>query len=87
VINAVTAKDAAGHIASVNLEDDKGKVIVKAGATITAADAKKLASVKDKVTWPVKAKVTSEVIYLDAAAEEMVTIANSTEKIDENGYF
>src|SRR5665811_1724901 len=28
VINAVTAKQAAGHIAAVNLEDEKGKVIV-----------------------------------------------------------
>ena len=36
VINAVTAKDAAGHIAREDLEDEKGKVIVKAGAKITA---------------------------------------------------
>ena len=48
VINAVTAKDAAGHIASHNLEDEKGKVIVKAGAKITAADAKKLVSRLEK---------------------------------------
>jgi DNA-directed RNA polymerase subunit beta len=39
VINAVPAKQAAGHIARVDLEDDKGKVIVKAGATITGAQA------------------------------------------------
>lgn len=87
VINAVTAKDAPGHIASVNLEDAKGKVIVKAGATITAADAKKLAAVKDQVTWPVKAKVTDDVIYLDAAAEEAAIIANSTEPVDDDGHF
>ena len=47
VINAVTAKEAAGHIAAVNLEDEKGKVIVKAGAVITAAAAKKLAASKE----------------------------------------
>lgn len=87
VINAVTAKDAVGHIASVNLEDAKGKVIVKAGTKITAADAKKLAAIKDQVTWPVKAKVTNEVVYLDAAAEESAIIANSTEPVDDNGYF
>lgn len=87
VINAVTAKDAAGHIARVNLEDEKGKVIVKAGATITPADAKKLATVKNQVTWPVRAKVTNEVIYLDASAEESATIANATEELDDNGYF
>ena len=32
VINAVTAKDIVGHIAADDLDDDKGKVIVKAGA-------------------------------------------------------
>jgi hypothetical protein len=36
---------------------------VKAGATITEADAKKLANVKKQVTWPVKAVVTKEVVY------------------------
>jgi DNA-directed RNA polymerase subunit beta len=87
VINAVTAKDAAGHVASVNLEDEKGKVIVKAGAAITTADAKKLATIKNQVTWPVRAKVTEEVMYLDAAAEESAIIANSTEAVDEQGYF
>ncbi len=39
VINSVTAKDAAGHIARFDLEDEKGKVIVKAGTKITAAQA------------------------------------------------
>ena len=35
VTNAATSKNAVGHIAAVNLEDEKGKVIVKAGAVIT----------------------------------------------------
>lgn len=87
VINAVTAKDAAGHIARVNLEDGNGKVIVKAGATITAADAAKLAAVKSQITWPVKAQVTDEVEYLDAYDEESAVIAGSGNEIDENGYF
>ncbi len=87
VVNAVPAKNAAGHIASVDLEDAKGKVIVKAGQTISAAQAAKLAAVKDQHTWPVKAKVTSEVIYLDAAAEESTVIAGAGEEFDENGYF
>ena len=87
VINAVTAKDAAGHIASVNLEDQDGKVIVKAGSTITAADAKKLEAVKERVTWPVKAVVTDEVEYLDAADEEQAVIASAGEEIDDNGHF
>ncbi len=87
VINAVQAKNAVGHIAAVNLENEKGKVIVKAGAKITAEAAKRLAKVKGQVTWPVKAKVTNEVVYLDAAGEESVVIASAGEKIDDKGYF
>lgn len=87
VVNAVTAKEAAGHIASVNLEDEKGKVIVKAGSKITEADAKKLAAVKDQATWPVKAKVSSDIVYLDAYEEERTVIASSDSEISEDGYF
>lgn len=87
VLNAVTAKKAAGRIASVDLEDQKGKVIVKAGKKITAADAKKLAAQKHQVTWPVKAQLTKEVIYLDAAEEEKAVIASAGEKTDKDGYF
>jgi DNA-directed RNA polymerase subunit beta len=87
VVNAVSADKAAGYIASVNLEDDKGKVIVKAGAKITAADAKKLAAVKDRATWPVKATVTEEIVYLDASEEDSAVIANSTEEVGDDGFF
>ncbi len=87
VVNSVTAVNAAGHIAAVNLEDAAGKVIVAAGQTITEAQAKKLASVTKQATWPVKAKVTSEVVYLDAVAEEAAVIAGAGEELDEGGYF
>lgn len=87
VVNAVTAKDAPGHIASVDLEDEKGKVIVKAGKTITKDDAKKLSEVKSKITWPVKAKVTKEIEYLDASMERTAVIAGAGNVIDANGYF
>ncbi len=86
VVNAVTAKDAAGHIAKVDLEVN-GKVVVKAGAKITEADAKKLAAAKDQVTWPVKAKVTKEVVYLDAYEEEKGVIAGAGNAVDTDGYF
>ncbi len=86
VTNAVTAKDAAGHIAAVDLEVG-GKTVVKAGAIITADAAKKLATVKEQVTWPVQAVVTSDVVYLDAAAEEAAVIAGAGEVLDENGRF
>ncbi len=87
VVNAVTPKEAVGHIAVVNLEDAKGKVIVKAGAKITADQAKKLATVTTQKTWPVKAQVTSKVEYLDASGEESSVIASAGEELDKDGYF
>lgn len=87
VINAATAKDIVGHTAAVDLENEKGTVLVKAGKVVTAADAKKLAAVKNQITWPVKAKVTDKVEYLDAAAEEKAVIASAAEAYDDNGYF
>lgn len=86
VINSVAAKDAAGYIAAHDLEVD-GKVVVKAGAKITADNAKKLATVKDQATWPVKAVVTKEVVFLDAAAEEVAVIAGAGEEVDADGFF
>ena len=87
VINAVSAKDAAGHTASVDLKNEKGKVIVKKNTVITPAAAKLLAAVKTQATWPVKAKVTDQIIYLDAAEEESSVIAGAGNEIDSNGYF
>jgi DNA-directed RNA polymerase subunit beta len=87
VINAVTTKDIVGHIAREDLNDEKGKVLVKSGTKITAADAAKLAKVTGKATWPVKAKVTKDIVYLDAYEEESTIIAGGGSDIDENGYF
>lgn len=86
VINAAAAKDLPGHIAAVNLEDADGKVVVKAGAEITKADADKLAKVTTQKTWPVKAKITDEIEYLDAADEEVAVIAGAGVPT-ENSYF
>ena len=87
VVNAATAANSVGHIAAWDLADPKGKVIVKGGAKITAADAKKLAVIKSQVTWPVKAKVTNEIVFLDAYAEESSIIASAGEDVDKEGYF
>lgn len=87
VINAATAVDAPGHIAAVDLEDADGKVIVAAGKIITEADAAKLAKVERQITWPVRAKVTSDIIFLDAFDEEGAVIAGAGVDLDENGYF
>jgi DNA-directed RNA polymerase subunit beta len=87
VTNAVTAKDAVGHIAAVNLEDEKGKLLVKAGAKISASDAAKLAKVSSRTTWPVKAQVTNKIVYLDAFDEESAVIAGGGNDVNEDNYF
>jgi DNA-directed RNA polymerase subunit beta len=87
VINAVPTKDAVGYTAAVDLEDEDGKAIVKADDKITEAAAKKLAAVKGRATWPVRAVVAKDVVYLDAAEEEAAVIASAGEVVDENGHF
>ncbi len=87
VISAATPKDIVGMTASVNLEDESGKVLVKAGSKVTAEDAKKLAAVKSRTTWPVKAVVTEEIVYLDADEEARAVIASASEQVDDNGHF
>ncbi|GAC1386657.1 MAG: DNA-directed RNA polymerase subunit beta [Candidatus Saccharimonadales bacterium] len=87
VINSVTAKDAAGHTAAADFENEDGKILVKKGSKITAEAATKLQAVKNQITWPVKAVVTAKVEYLDAAAEEVSVIAGAGEAYDANGHF
>ena len=87
VITSVTAKNSVGEVARVNLENEKGAVIVKAGEKITEAQAKKLAEVKKQVLWPVKPYATSEIVYLDAADEESAVIAGAGNRINEDNTF
>lgn len=86
VVNAVTAKDAVGYIAREDIEDENGKTLVKAGKTITDADSKKLAKL-DKKTFPIKPKVTKEIVYLDADEELDAVIAGAGSEVTEDGYF
>ncbi len=81
----VTAKDAIGEIATVDLEVD-GKVVVKAGKTITAADAKKLEKAKDQATWPVKPRLNKKAVYLDSDEEQAATIAGAGTQTDDDGF-
>ncbi len=87
VANALPASKLAGHVASHDLENEKGTVVVKKGQKITEAAAKKLAAIKSQATWPIRAVVTSEVVYLDAAEEDQAIIASAGEPIDSDGYF
>lgn len=86
VVNEATPAKAVGEIARRQVKDSKGAVLVKAGEKITEATAKKL----DKAgveTVPVKARVTKEVVYLDAFDEERAVIAPANTKVQEDGYF
>ncbi len=87
VINHASVKDIVGHIAITDYVNERGTVIVKAGKTITKSDAEKLSKVKGQVTWPVKAKVTDEVVYMDAVGEESAVIAGAGNEFDNDGYF
>lgn len=86
VINKVKPTEATGHIARTTIKDDKGTVIVKPGDKITDATAKKLAKL-NLDTVPVKAKVTTKVVYLDAADEADKVITEAATPVGEDGYF
>src|SRR5665213_1281137 len=87
VTNSVTAKSSVGNIARFDLEDEKGKVIVKAGAKITAAQAAALGKVKNQITWPIKPYLSTEILFLDASEEENAVIASADAKFDDQGFF
>ncbi|MBI2007909.1 DNA-directed RNA polymerase subunit beta [Candidatus Saccharibacteria bacterium] len=87
VVNAVTAKQAVGHIAATDLKNARGTIIIKRGAVITPVAAKKMTAVKERKSWPVKAKLTNEIVFLDAAEEEQAIIAGAGNEVDTNGYF
>jgi DNA-directed RNA polymerase subunit beta len=86
VINEVAPSDSVGHIARTTIKDAAGEVIVKPGDTITQAQAKRLAQL-DEATVPVKAKVSDEVVYLDAADEDKTVITEAGTRFDDDGYF
>jgi DNA-directed RNA polymerase subunit beta len=86
VMNEVEAASAAGEIASANVKDDKGTVLVKKGDKLTEATAKKLVKAGIE-SVPVKARLTDQIVYLDAADEEKCVIAQAKTPVDEDGYF
>ena len=81
-----TPANTEGEVLRENVTDANGTVVGKTGETITKELAKKL---KDtgKQTIPVKARVTNEVVYLDAFTEERGTTTAATTKLDDNGFF
>ena len=86
VISAVAPKDAEGKTTSKDVLDVDGKVVVKADKEITKADIKKLAKL-DRQTVPVKAQVTTDIVYLDATDEQSAVIAGAGQEYDKDGFF
>ncbi|MFH2063060.1 MAG: DNA-directed RNA polymerase subunit beta [bacterium] len=78
-------QSAVGEIARGDIADG-GKVLVKAGAEISAADAKSLAKTSLK-TLLVKSRVTDEIVYLNAFTEEKSITTSATTRLDDRGYF
>ncbi|MBP9827141.1 DNA-directed RNA polymerase subunit beta [Candidatus Saccharibacteria bacterium] len=86
VINKTSPDKSVGEVARKAISDKKKAVIVKAGETISAAQAKKIAAAGIEEVL-VRARVTKEISYLDAFDEERAVIAPANTSKDENGYF
>jgi len=79
--------DAADEIALFDVKDESGAVLVKAGETITSKMAKDLAKQKHLTEIRIKARLTNEIVDLDAFEEEQLIIGDSSVETDEKGYF
>ncbi|OIP79966.1 MAG: DNA-directed RNA polymerase subunit beta [Parcubacteria group bacterium CG08_land_8_20_14_0_20_48_21] len=79
-----------GELLRADVADPKtGKILAQSGEKITAKLAAELAKhAKDGLdALTVKARVTNEVVYLDAFTEEQHITAAATVPLDDNGYF
>jgi len=80
-------KSAAGEIARGDIKDpESGKTLVAAGDEISKADAQKLAK-SSLAAITVKARVTKDIVYLNAFAEEKAITTSATTPIDAKGFF
>ncbi|MBU1038849.1 DNA-directed RNA polymerase subunit beta [Patescibacteria group bacterium] len=70
-----------------DIVNEQGKVLFKAGEKVTAEMAKKIKEVKGLTTVALVPRVTEEIIWLDAFAEERHITTAATTPIDEMGYF
>ncbi|MFA7286400.1 MAG: DNA-directed RNA polymerase subunit beta [Patescibacteria group bacterium] len=82
------AKETTGEIVRLDVVHPKtGKVIAKAGTTVTAALAKDIAAVSEVETVALKPRITGEIVYLDAFTNQRHTTTAATTPITEDGYF
>ncbi len=80
-------KDAVDEIAAEDILNEKGDVILTAGETITQKAAKEAAKNEAQKEIKVKARLTSDIMYLDAFEEEHLVIGQAGIETDEKGYF
>ncbi|HYF05216.1 MAG TPA: DNA-directed RNA polymerase subunit beta, partial [Patescibacteria group bacterium] len=80
-------KDGVGEISLFDVHDDKNNVVVAAGDTITEKSAKALAKIDGLSQIRIKPRVTDKMQYMDAYAEEKLTIAQANIETNEDGYF
>jgi DNA-directed RNA polymerase subunit beta len=86
VVNEVAPSKSAGEIAAKIIKDSNGKVLVKAGDKITSSQAKAIEKAGIAMV-DIKARATSDIVYLDASEEERAVIAQARTPIDNDGYF
>ena len=78
---------AVGETARVDLKDESGNVVVRAGEIISKESAGALAKNQNLKTVAVKPRVTDEIVYIDATVESRSTTTPYTNKIDDKGHF
>lgn len=74
-------------IARFDISDSSGRVLVKAGETISKPAAEDLEKKLGDTKIKIKPFVTDELIYLDAFEEEKYISATYNTAVDDNGYF
>ena len=75
-----------GRILTEGFRDSKGKILFRAGTTITEDAAKRIARF-GQATVKVKPFVSSEVVYMSADEEENYVVAQANCPLDERGHF
>ncbi|MGH2537678.1 MAG: DNA-directed RNA polymerase subunit beta [Candidatus Promineifilaceae bacterium] len=90
VLNTIEldSPDLEGHDALVDILHPKsGKVLVKAGETITAKDAKAIKAAKFETPISVVPFLTDEIVYMSADEEDRYTIAQANAALDDRRQF
>ncbi|HUR15799.1 MAG TPA: DNA-directed RNA polymerase subunit beta [Candidatus Limnocylindrales bacterium] len=78
--------DVVNEIAEVDVATKSGTVVLKRGAQFTKEAIAELKKQK-AIAFPIKPRVTDEIVYLAADEEEEHHVAQANARLDDNGYF